>query len=44
MSGMTLGVDYMKTADNVLVPNRPKLIDISDGKGNDGESDKIGVI
>lgn len=36
MSGMTLGVDYIKVNDE-LIPLKPKLIDISDGKGNENE-------
>lgn len=43
MSGMTLGVDYTKTGDT-QIPSKPKLIDISDGKSNDDENNKLGVI
>lgn len=43
MSGMTLGIEYEKTPEG-LQPLKPKLIDISDGKGGNDESDKLGVI
>jgi hypothetical protein len=43
MSGMTLGIDYVRNLDT-LTPMKPKLIDISDGKGNDNEIDKLGVV
>ena len=44
MSGMTLGVEYIKGLDGTLTPLKPKLCDISDGKGSDEDSDKLGVI
>ena len=34
MSGMTLGVDFLKGTDGSKTPQRPKLSDISDGKGD----------
>ena len=40
---MTLGVDYLKGADGSKTPLRPKLIDISDGKG-DGTIENLGII
>ncbi len=43
MSGMTLGIEYVRTSEG-LEPLKPKLIDISDGKGGSDESDKLGVI
>lgn len=43
MSGMVLGVDSLKSPEGE-VPIKPKLIDISDGKLNPSESDKLGSI
>lgn len=43
MSGMVLGVDSLKN-DDKEVPIKPKLIDISDGKMNQSENDKLGSI
>ena len=40
MSGMTLGVDIVNSTQRKL---RPKLVDISDGKG-DGSIDNLGTI
>lgn len=40
MSGMTLGVDVLNSSEKKL---RPRLIDISDGKG-DGSIDNLGII
>lgn len=42
MSGMTLGVEYVKGEDGSMVPLKPILSDISEGKSS--ESDKLGVI
>lgn len=42
MSGMTLGVEFIKGMDGVMTPLKPKLIDISEGKSQEGE--KIGVV
>jgi hypothetical protein len=33
MSGMTLGIDYVRNLEGALIPTKPKLIDISYGKG-----------
>lgn len=43
MSGMVLGVDTVKSDDR-QIPIKPKLIDISDGKSNQNENDKLGSI
>lgn len=40
---MTLGVEYLKTTEGLRIPQRPKLIDISDGKG-DGTMDNLGKV
>jgi hypothetical protein len=40
---MTLGVEFLKRADGSGIPIRPKLIDISDGKG-DGTIDNLGFV
>ena len=40
---MTLGVEYLKTTDGKKIPQKPKLIDISDGKG-DGTMDNLGKV
>ena len=43
MSGMTLGVEYIKGPEGELIPHKPKLSDISEGKSS-SESGKLGVI
>lgn len=39
---MTLGVEYYKDDDGSLIPLKPKLSDISEGKSS--EADRLGVI
>jgi hypothetical protein len=45
MSGMTFGFEYVKNNEGGSYPFKPKLNDISDGKGgSDIQTDKLGVI